>query len=123
MNSGCGGSLFVIVVFDRMVVEGEAFVEFGERNREADFGEVERVVVLEHEDVPSVYGADMHGGADPGLLEHDIALDRGRRLVLARLDDSIGGGGAWAQHLKDDNGIADDLEGRIESEQITIPSG
>src|ERR1700733_14629578 len=114
-GSGGGRRLFVIVVFDGMVVEGESLVEFGERDREADFGEVERVVVLEHEDLPSVFGADMHGGANPRLLEHDIALDRGRRLVLARLDDSICGGSAWAQHLKDDNGIADDLEGRIKS--------
>jgi hypothetical protein len=37
-KSGFGGRLVVIVVFDLMVVEGQAFVEFGERNREADFG-------------------------------------------------------------------------------------
>jgi hypothetical protein len=44
-----------------------------------------------------------------------VALDRGCRLVLARLDDSIGGGGARAQHLEDHDGVADDLEGWIES--------
>src|ERR1700750_2437880 len=98
-----------------MVVEGESLVEFAERNREADFGEGKRIVVLEHEDLPSVFGADMDGGANPGLLEHDIALDRGCRLILARLDDSVGGGGARVQHLEDHDGVADDLEGRIKS--------
>jgi hypothetical protein len=34
-RSGCGRRLFVIVVFDGMVLEGQALVEFGERNREA----------------------------------------------------------------------------------------
>ena len=90
-NSGCGGRLFVIVVFDRMVLEGQAFVEFGERNREADLRHREGVVVLQDEDAPSVLGADMDGCADPVLLEHDIALDRGRRLIFARLDDAVGG--------------------------------
>ena len=47
-----------------MVLEGQAFVEFGERNREADFGEGEGVVVLQDEDVPSVLGADMDGSAN-----------------------------------------------------------
>ena len=37
-NLGCRGRLFVIVLFDRMVLEGEAFVEFDERNREDDLG-------------------------------------------------------------------------------------
>ena len=100
-----GGACSLSLSSIGMVVEGESLVEFGERNREADFGEGERIVVLEHEDVPSVLGADMDGGADPGLLEHDIALDRGRRLILARLDDSVRGGGARAQHLKDHNGV------------------
>ena len=31
----------------------------------------------------------MNGSANPGLLEHDIALDRRRRLIFARLDDAV----------------------------------
>src|SRR3984957_16397776 len=114
-NLGGRGRLVVIVVFDRMVLEGEAFVEFDERNREVDFGEGEGVAVLQDEDVPSVRGADMNGSANPGLLEHHITLDRRRRLIFARLDDAVGGGGARAQHLEDHDGIADDLEGRIKT--------
>ena len=58
------GRLFVIVVFDRMVLEGQAFVEFDERNRKIKFGEGEGVAVLQDEDVPSVRGADMNGSAN-----------------------------------------------------------
>ena len=36
-----------VVVLDRLRLEGKAFVEFGERDREADFRHVERVVVLQ----------------------------------------------------------------------------
>ena len=57
-RSGCGGRLVVIVVFDRMVLEGQAFVEFGERNREANLRHLEGVVILEDKGAPSVLGAD-----------------------------------------------------------------
>ena len=62
-RSDCAKRLFVIVVFDGMVLEGQAFVEFGERNREADFGEGEGVAVLQDEDGPSVRGANVDGSA------------------------------------------------------------
>jgi hypothetical protein len=40
-RSARGGRLVVVVVFDGMVFEGQAFVEFGERNREADLRHLE----------------------------------------------------------------------------------
>src|SRR5271166_1524045 len=97
-----------------MVLEGEAFVEFGERDREADFRHGEDVVVFQDEDAPTVLGPDVNGRADPSLLEHDVTLDRGRRLVLAGLDDAVFGGGAGAQHLEEDHGIMNDLGGWID---------
>ena len=118
-----GGGRRPVVVLDRMVLEGEAFVEFGERDREADFRHVERVVVLQDEDAPTVLGPDVNGRADPGLLEHDVTLDRWRRLVLAGLDDAVLRGGAGAQNLEDDDGVADDLGGVSAQGQTTIPSG
>ena len=94
------------VVFDRMVLEGQAFVEFGERNREANLRHLEGVVILEDKGAPSVLGADEDGRADTLLLEHDVSLDGGRRLVLAGLDDAVLGGGARAQHLEDHHGVS-----------------
>ena len=41
-------------------------------------------------------------------------LDRGRRLIFTRLDDAVGGGGARAQHLKDDNGVMDHLRRSVD---------
>ena len=73
------------------------------------------VVVLQDEDAPPVLGADMDGRADTLLLEHDVTLDGRRRLVLAGLDDAVLGGGAGAQHLKDDHGIMNDLGGWIDA--------
>ncbi len=46
-SGGDGRRPVVVVVLDRVRLEGEAFVEFDERNREADFRHVERVVVLQ----------------------------------------------------------------------------
>src|ERR1700677_4699263 len=96
-NLGCRRRLFVIVVFDRMVLEGQAFVEFGERNREADLRHLEGVVILEDKGAPSVLGADEDGRAYTLLLEHHVSLDGRRLLVLAGLDDAVPGGGARAQ--------------------------
>ena len=46
-SGGDGRRPVDVVVLDRVRLEGEAFVEFDERNREADFRHVERVVVLQ----------------------------------------------------------------------------
>src|SRR5580704_3788818 len=105
-SSGCGGRLVVVVVFDRMVLERQAFVEFGERNREANLRHLEGVVILEDKGAPSVLGADEDGRAYTLLLEHDVSLDGGRRLVLAGLDDAVLGGGAGTQHLEDHHGVS-----------------
>src|SRR5208282_1485818 len=72
-----------VVVLDWVRLEGKAFVEFGERDREADFRHVERVVVLQDKDAPSILRADVDGCADAVLLEHDVSLDGGRRLILS----------------------------------------
>src|ERR1700677_970207 len=113
-RSARGGRLVVVVVFDGMVFEGRAFVEFGERNREADLRHLEAVVILEDKGTPSVLDADEDGRAYALLLEHDVSLDGGRRLVLAGLDDAVLGGGARTQHLKDDNGVIDHFGGSID---------
>ena len=59
-------------------------------------------------------GAGMDSRADGILLEHNVTLDGGRRLVLAGLYDAVVGGGAGAQHLEDDHGIIGDLGGWID---------
>src|SRR5271168_4867240 len=91
------GRLVVIVVFDGMVFEGQAFVEFGERNREADLRHLEAVVVLEDNGSPSVLDAEEDSRAYSLLLEHDVSVDGGRRLILASLDDAVLGGGSRTQ--------------------------
>src|SRR5271168_5050810 len=92
-RSGSGGRRRVVVL-DRLRLEGKAFVEFGERDREADFRHVERVVVLQDKDAPTILRADVDGCADAVLLEHHVPLDGGRRLVFAGLDDPVLGGRA-----------------------------
>src|SRR5208282_129023 len=58
-NRSGGDGRLVIVVLDRLRLEGKAFVEFGERDREADFRHVEHVVVLQDKDTPSILRADV----------------------------------------------------------------
>ena len=106
-----------------MVLEGEALVEFGERNRDADLGHVERVLVLQDEGAPSVLNAGKNGRADTFLLKHDISLDGRRRLILAGLDDPVLGGGARAQHLEDDDRIVNDRGGPIKGRANDHPVG
>ena len=84
-----------VVVFGRIVLEGQALVELGERDRKADLGKGERIVLLQDDDAPSVGGPAMDGGADPVLLEHDVAWTEGvawysRALTMRSLPAVLG---------------------------------
>jgi hypothetical protein len=106
------GRLFVIVVLDGPF-EDEPFVEFGKRNREAEFGHGEHVVVPEHKNAPTVLSPDMDCRAAAILFEHDIAPDRRCPLIFTRLHNPVLGGSARAQNLEDDDRIAHDLCGLL----------
>src|ERR1700677_3169671 len=84
-NLGCRGRLFVIVVFDRMVLEGKAFVEFDERNREVDFGGGgARAQHLEdHDGIADDLEGRIKTGADHHSVRIATAVFRGLDLEVA----------------------------------------
>ncbi len=88
-------------------VKGEAFVEFGERNLDPDFGHGQDRVIEDHVAAPLNAGAGEDRSRDSILLKDDIALDGESGPVLLVFDDAVGAGRAFAEHFENDDGIAD----------------
>src|SRR6185312_6104119 len=72
-----------------LVLEGEAFVELGERKLDPDLGQGKNRIGDEDVMRPPIARVRVDGGADAVLLEHDVALDGGGGLIFPRLDEPV----------------------------------